>query len=715
MRIVRYLLEHKLALLLVFAILCVQAFCDLSLPRYTSDIVDTGIQQKGIEDAATTVMSARTFDAICMMADESDEELLRSSYTEQADGTYELNSNGEAQREALDEIVAVPLIVVEYSSQIEGFDLDQTLVAYEAGMISKADISSAVEAAEEQMGSESIVEQQALAAAQAEYEALGVDTSSIQMSYLWRIGLEMLLLAALMMLCNIAVAFVAARTGTKIGRDLRKRLFAQVVNFSEREIDSFSSASLITRCTNDIQLIQMVSIALQRMVLYAPILAVGGIIMVTQTNASMGWIIAVAVVAVFAAVGVLMAIAMPKFKILQSLIDKVNLISREILTGLPVVRAFNREEHEQARFGQANTALMKTQLFTNRVMTFMMPAMMLIMNIVSVCIVWIGGHAIDSGSMQTGDLIAFITYSMIIISSFLIIGMIAILLPRASVAAGRVDEVLAATASIVDAPEVQDAQLASTPGAEIAFEDVCFAYAQDSANVVDHLSFTAQAGKTTAIIGSTGSGKSTIIKLIERFYDVTSGRITVDGIDVRNLSQNALRATFGYSPQQAFLFSGTIASNVGYSTGDEADERIPMALEVAQASEFVASKEEGVDAPVSQGGTNVSGGQRQRLSIARALAADARAYLFDDSFSALDYKTDAQLRAELSKRLGGKTVLIVAQRIATIMHADKIIVLEDGRSVGQGTHEQLLASCPQYRAIAESQLSQADLARGGAA
>ena len=538
----------------------------------------------------------------------------------------------------------------------------------------------------------------------------------MQMDYLVATGAKMLGLAALGMVIAVIVGFLASRTAAKVGRSLRERLFNQVVNFSDAEIQSFSAASLITRGTNDVQLVQMVTVMLLRMVLYAPILAIGGIIMIARTDLSMGWIIIAAVAAIAVIMGVLMKVAMPKFKIMQKLIDRVNLVSRELLTGLPVIRAFGREQHEETRFDDANTRLMKTQLFTNRVMTFMMPLMMLIMNLVSVGIIWFGGHAIDAGNLQTGDLIAFITYSMVIIMGFLMIGMLSIMLPRADVAAQRIDEVLECKPSIAD-PELgnaKDALLGANglPGARIAFENVSFRYSDGAECVLEDVSFTCEPGKTTAIIGSTGSGKSTVLKLAERFHDVTSGRITVDGVDVRDVSQHALRAQLGYVPQAAFLFSGTIASNVGYGVDDADEDRIRAAADVAQAGEFIAERSEGLATPISQGGTNVSGGQRQRLAIARALATDARAYLFDDSFSALDYKTDAALRHELSSRLGGKTVVIVAQRISTVLNADQIVVLDDGRVVGAGTHEQLMESCQAYREIAMSQLSEEEL-KGG--
>lgn len=720
MRIIKNLAQHKLVVLLIVVLLCVQAACDLALPNYTSDIVDTGIQQQGVQDVAAEQLTGRTHDLVVMMLPESDEQMFADAYAQNEDGTYSLTESGKRDRAALDDAMALPMTVTCYADQIAELDLDQVKAAYDQGMIGKDDIQAMLDRARGSMGdmADTLIAQQGLAAARAEYEQLGYDLDAMQMDYLVATGAKMLGLAALGMVIAVMVGFLASRTAAKVGRSLRERLFNQVVGFSDAEIQSFSAASLITRGTNDVQLVQMVTVMLLRMVLYAPILAIGGIIMIARTDLSMGWIIIAAVAAIAVIMGVLMKVAMPKFKIMQKLIDRVNLVSRELLTGLPVIRAFGREQHEEARFDEANTRLMKTQLFTNRVMTFMMPLMMLIMNLVSVGIIWFGGHAIDAGNLQTGDLIAFITYSMVIIMGFLMIGMLSIMLPRADVAAQRIDEVLECKPSIADPDpgKAKDALLGANglPGARIAFENVSFRYSDGAECVLEDVSFTCEPGKTTAIIGSTGSGKSTVLKLAERFHDVTSGRITVDGIDVRDVSQHALRTQLGYVPQAAFLFSGTIASNVGYGVDDADENRIRAAADVAQASEFVAERPEGLATPISQGGTNVSGGQRQRLAIARALATDARAYLFDDSFSALDYKTDAALRHELSSRLGGKTVIIVAQRISTVLNADQIVVLDDGRVVGTGTHEQLMESCQEYREIAMSQLSEEELKGGDA-
>ena len=720
MRIIRYLKNCKVAVLLIVCLLVVQAFTDLALPHYTSDIVDVGIQQSGVEHAATDEMTAKTHDEIAMMLPVDDEQTFRDAYTETDDGTYKLNDQGKKEQEELDRMVALPLVAIHYSSQIPDLDLGQVMQAYEAGAIDKQKILDMLDEAKQHMGDmgDSIVDQQAIAAAKAEYESLGYNLSDMQMGYLVRIGLLMLGLAALGMVAAVLVGFIASRTAAKVGATLRSKLFRRVVSFSDAEVQSFSAASLITRGTNDIQLVQMVTVMLLRMVLYAPILAIGGIIMVSRTNLAMSWIIILAVAVIFVLIMVLMRVALPKFQIMQTLIDRVNLVSREILTGLPVIRAFDRQPYEEKRFDEASTKLMKTQLFTNRVMTFMMPLMMLIMNGVSVLIVWVGGSYIDNGTIQTGDLIAFITYAMVIIMGFLMIGMISIMLPRADVAAQRVNEVLETKPTICDpaADKARDAELRrSDEGATIAFNDVSFRYGDSKECVLEHIDFTAESGKTTALIGSAGSGKSTVIKLIERFYDVTEGSVTIDGVDVRDVTQQALREQLGYVPQKAFLFSGTIESNVAYADEGMPVDRIREAVDIAQASEFVASKEEGLGTRVSQGGSNVSGGQRQRLAIARALATEARAYLFDDSFSALDYKTDAALRQELHTRLGGKTVVIVAQRISTVLHADRIVVLDDGRIVGQGTHEELMETCEEYREIAMSQLSEAELNGGDAA
>ena len=725
MRVFKYLKHAKGAVILIICLLLVQAMCDLALPNFTSQIVDVGIQQAGIEHAATDEMSSDTYDDICALLSQDDEATFKSSYDETNSHTYKLNAYGKQHQTQLDKMVALPLVLIHDQTQMPDLNFREAIDRYHEGNATKEELFDLESKAKDQLDitDDAQLNQQAIVAARSEYESLGYNLSDMQMGYLARVGLLMLGLAALGMVVAICIGFIASRTAARIGAMLREQLFTKVVSFSEAEIQQFSAASLITRSTNDVQLVQMVIVITLRMVLFAPIVALGGIFMIVYTNPAMGWIVALAVVAVMGVVLLLMRIAMPKFKIMQTLIDKVNLVAREILTGLPVIRAFDRQEFEESRFDLANTQLMRTQLFTNRVMTFMMPAMMLLMNGVSVLIVWVGGFYVDNGVIQTGDLIAFITYAMVIIMSFLMIGMVSIMLPRADVAAGRINEVLACQPTITDSAHALQADIAlndslantfdaKPAGIEVRFDKVSFRYADTSECVLEDLSFVAEPGQTTAIIGSTGSGKTTIIKLIERFFDVSSGAILLNGIDVRDVSQATLRSQIGYVPQTAFLFGGTIATNVAYRDENMDAAQINTALDWAQATEFVSSKQDGINAEISQGGTNVSGGQRQRISIARALATPASIYLFDDCFSALDYKTDAALRHELAVNLGDVTKIVVAQRVATIMSANKIIVLDDGRIVGQGTHKELLEQCAEYREIAQSQLSEAELFGG---
>lgn len=679
-KIMKYLGEFKASVIAVVFLLILQAYCDLSLPSYTSDIVDVGIEQGGIENAVPEIMRAETLEGICLLSGEDG--LIRENYQLNEDGNYELQTEEPETIAALDEAMRGAIVTLYHQGE-NTEELSDTMASQMAVMFVRA-----------------------------EYEAVGVDLSAIQTKYLLTTGGKMLLMTILMMTASIAVGFLAARVSAGIGMRLRNRVFRKVVSFSHAEMDQFSTASLITRSTNDIQQIQMVAVMLLRMVCYAPILGIGGIIKVVNTRTGMGWIIVVAVILILALVGVLMKIAMPKFKLMQTLVDRMNLVSREILTGIPVIRSFSREKYEEERFDKANKELMSTQIFTNRVMTFMMPTMMFIMNGITVAIVWFGSKGIDLGNLQIGDMMAFITYSMQIVMSFLMLTMISVMLPRAGVAAERIEEILNKEPSVLDKEQVQDENLSGK--GIVAFENVNFRYPGAEEDALSDISFIAEPGKTTAVIGSTGSGKSTLLHLIPRFYDVTGGRITFDGIDIRELSQKKLRSLLGFVPQKGVLFSGTIKSNIKF-IGEEkvSDEMMKEAAEIAQAGEFIESKKENYESPIAQGGTNVSGGQKQRLSIARAIAGRPKVFLFDDSFSALDYKTDAVLRKALYEKLSDATVIIVAQRISTILHADQIIVLDEGKIAGIGRHEELLQTCEAYQEIAKSQLSESEL-KGGA-
>ena len=717
-KIVKYLGEAKAAVLAIILLLIVQAYCDLSLPSYTSDIVDIGIEQGGIENIAPQVMRRETYENISLFMEEEDMPLLEQSYTLNDEGNYELNTSDKEVIETLNTTMRIPIVMVSMLSQGQTVDgqevtMDSIREMTDAGMFDKEALlamkNQALEAYGEEM-SDMMTEQMAIVFGKGEYEAAGLDLQAMQTRYLLTTGGKMLLMTIIMMAAAIGVGFLASRTSAGIGMRLRNRVFRKVVSFSHAEMDQFSAASLITRSTNDIQQVQMVSVMLLRMVCYAPILGIGGIIKVSTTRTGMGWIIVVAVIAIVVLVGTLVKVAMPKFKQMQKLVDRLNLVSREILTGIPVIRAFSREKFEEERFDKANQDLMKTQLFTNRVMTFMMPTMMLIMNAITVMIVWFGAKGIDMGSMQVGDMMAFITYAMQIVMSFLMITMISIMLPRAGVAADRIDEVLHTEPTIVDAEVTRDEEVAGK--GEVSFEQVDFQFPGADENAISEVSFTAKPGQTTAIIGSTGCGKSTLLHLILRFYDVTKGRITIDGIDIREISQKKLRSMIGFVPQKGVLFSGTIASNLKFAEEEITDEQMKEAAQIAQATEFIEEKQETYDSPIAQGGTNVSGGQKQRLSIARAIAKQPKIFLFDDSFSALDYKTDAALRRALNEKITDATVIIVAQRISTILHADQIIVLDEGRVMGIGTHEELLQSCEAYQEIAKSQLSEAEL-KGG--
>ena len=731
----KYAAVHWKSLLAIIAVLFIQAYCDLSLPAYTSDIVNVGIQQGGIEDQVPEALRPDEMEKLLLFVPEEDRETVLDAY-ETDSSTYDTEayvlresvSGDEEQMDALSDILAGPMMLTagfesgsDMTEQI-GAQLKENIPAQMVSddmtvfdilkMMPEQQRDALIEEMEKQMGDlpDTILDQAAVSYVGSAYEALGMDMDGIQIRYLLVTGGKMVALAFLGMAASVLVGFLASRVGAATGRDLRGNVFRKVVGFSNNEFDHFSTASLITRSTNDIQQIQLIIVMLLRIVLYAPILAIGGVIQVFQTNVSMSWIIGLAVLLIGLVILVLFLVAMPKFRILQTLVDKVNLVMREILTGLPVIRAFSTQEHEEERFDDANRMLTKTNLFVNRAMTFMMPVMMLIMNGVSVLIMWNGAHGIDEGQMQVGDMMAFIQYTMQIIMGFLMLCMLSIMLPRAAVAADRVEEVLSSRTVIHD-PE-QPKSFSGEKKGLLVFDHVSFKYPGADENVLHDITFTAKPGETTAIIGSTGSGKSTLVNLIPRFYDVSEGNITLDGVDIREVTQHELREKLGYVPQKGLLFSGDIASNIMFGNPGGSEREMTEAAEIAQAAEFIDEKPDGYHSHIAQGGSNVSGGQKQRLSIARAIAKRPEVFIFDDSFSALDFKTDVTLRKALKKRTKDSTVLIVAQRISTILNAEQIIVLDDGRVAGIGTHKDLLKNCEVYRQIAASQLSESELAAG---
>ena len=731
----KYAAAQWRSMLAIIVILFVQAYCDLSLPAYTSDIVNVGIQQGGIEDQIPETISVEEMERLLLFVPQDSQQKVLDAY-ETDSSTYETEAyvlkasvaEDEDAMADLEEILQGPMMLTagfesgsDMTKQIED-QIKANLPAQMAGadadmfdimaMLSQDQREALVESMGAQLDEvpDSILDQAAVSYVRSAYENVGMDMNEMQTDYLLSTGGKMAALAFLGMAASVMVGFLASRVGASTGRNLRSRVFKKVVDFSNNEFDHFSTASLITRSTNDIQQIQLLTVMLLRIVLYAPILAIGGIWQVFQTNVSMSWIIALAVVLIALVILVLFLVAMPKFKILQTLVDKVNLVMREILTGLPVIRAFSTERHEEERFDAANMDLTKTNLFVNRAMTFMMPVMMLVMNGVSVLIMWTGAHGIDEGQMQVGDMMAFIQYTMQIIMGFLMLCMLSIMLPRAAVAADRVEEVLQSKTVIHD-PDQSKAFDESEKGM-LHFEHVSFRYPGAEENVLHDITFTAKPGQTTAIIGSTGSGKSTLVNLIPRFYDVTEGSITLDGVDIREVSQHDLRERLGYVPQKGLLFSGDIASNIMFGNPDGSEEDMVEAAEIAQATEFIEAKPDRYESHIAQGGSNVSGGQKQRLSIARAIAKHPEVFIFDDSFSALDFKTDVTLRKALKKRTKNSTVLIVAQRISTILNAEQIIVLDEGRVAGMGTHSELLETCEVYQQIAASQLSEAELNAG---
>ena len=749
------------SIIIIVALLFVQAWCDLSLPSYTSDIIDVGIQNNGVEHVVPEALTAEEFETTEFIMTDEEADLWESIYEKDGD-IYRLQVTSRSELNEIDDTLAVPLIMNYQMSAMEesavkelvakqtgadvstlenvsiedlGAMLGVNLQSFEqekedddgntvtvncadirpvfesmlkSGMLEKDTLLSMRDSMEDTidtMGS-SLVKSMGVAYAVSCDKAAGLDVEKIQKNYLVTAGLKMVGMALMIGIVTVLVGFFASRVGAGIGRTLREKVFKQVVGFSNAEMDKFSTASLITRSTNDIQQIQMVSVMLLRMVAYAPILGVGGVLKVMQTGAGMGWIIVLAILVILGYVMVLMAVTMPKFQLMQKLVDNINLVSREILTGLSVIRAFGREKKEEDRFDVANKDLTKTMLFTNRVMTFMMPGMMMIMNVLSVGIVRVGAHKIDAGTMQVGAMTAFITYAMMIVMSFLMLTMMSIMLPRAAVAADRIDEVIQTESSIHDAKEPEKV---TTHNGVVKFSHVNFKYPGAEEDVLHDIDFTAEPGQTTAIIGSTGCGKSTLVNLIPRLYDVTDGSITLDGKDIRNITMSDLRDEIGFVPQKGVLFSGTIASNLRFGKDDATDEEIKKAAEIAQATEFIEAKDDKYESAIAQGGSNVSGGQKQRLAIARAIAKDPKIFIFDDSFSALDLKTDAALRKALAENVKDSTVIIVAQRISTILHAEQILVLDDGKIVGKGTHEELLKSCEVYQQIAKSQLSAKEL------
>ena len=733
-KLFQFLKPYAPRVLLILCVLVVQAYCDLSLPTYTSNIVNVGIQQSGIDEEIPENISEEEMNRLLLFVSEDDRQDIQDAYEKSSESfdydgeVLTLKDSVKSDNEKLDaltEEMKLPMMLTagfengsdttkqmegqlkEQMSQVPGIEKMSVFDIF--GMMDDTQRAAIVDKITEQMDKmpDSILDQAAISYVKSTYEQIGLDTGHMSTVYILKTGAKMLGLAALGMAASILACLMASRVGAKVGRGLRRDTFRKVIGFSNAEFDKFSTASLITRSTNDIQQIQFLTVMILRIVLYAPVMAIGGILKVSKTNVDMFWIIGLAVLLIVMVVAVLFIVVMPKFKIVQNMVDKLNLVSREILTGLPVIRAFHTEKHEEERFDKANKDLTKLNLFVNRAMTFMMPTMMLVMNGITVLIVWVGGHSINDGAMQVGDMMAFIQYAMQIIMSFLMICMISVMLPRAAVSAERVDEVLKSETKIHDPKDPKT--LPKNGKGEVAFEHVSFRYPGAEEDVLHDITFTAKPGETTAFIGSTGCGKSTLVNLIPRFYDVTEGKITIDGQDVRNLTQHELREKLGYVPQKGVLFSGNIASNIMFGNPTGSEQEMTEAAQIAQAVEFIDTKPERYKSPISQGGANVSGGQKQRLSIARAIAKHPDVYIFDDSFSALDYKTDTVLRSALKEKTTDSVVLIVAQRISTILHAEQIIVLDDGKIVGKGTHKELLKTCDAYYQIAASQLSESEL------
>lgn len=719
MQIIKNLKPYWKSVLIIVLLLIVQAYCDLALPDYTSKLIDTGIQNYGIDHCSPLQIPEKAYTIIKGFMDEDDVTVWEKYYEQSDDGIYRMTDDGKDHIDEIDQACMEPMMMYYYPYTMVDSDEDNQLKQMLAASGMTLDelppemwsqmgtqMKQMIDSMRDSMGDDMMMSS-AITCTRTCYDSMDYNYKDIQMSYLKRVGVEMILMTLLMVASAVLTGLVAARVAAGVGCDLRESIFKRVISFSDAEINRFSTASLITRSTNDVQQIQMVTVMLLRMVLYAPVLAVGGIIKVVESGASMGWVIVVAVAGILVVLGVLMAIALPKFKIMQDLVDRVNLVSREILTGIPVIRAFGREKFEEERFDKANKDLTKTSLFVNHVMTFMMPVLMFIMYAVTILIEWVAAHRIDSGELQVGSMTAFITYTMMIIMSFLMIGMLSVMLPRAGVAADRIKEVIDTESTICDKPDCK--KLEAVKGV-VRYEHVSFAYPGADEDVLTDLDFEARPGETTAIIGSTGCGKSSLVQLMPRFYDVTGGKITIDGTDIRDVSIESLRENIGYVPQKGVLFSGTIASNIRFGAEDASDEQMKKAAAIAQATDFIEEKDKQYDSSISQGGTNVSGGQKQRLAIARAVARNAKIYIFDDSFSALDFKTDVAVRKALREDMTDSTVFIVAQRVSTILHADQILVLDEGKIVGKGTHKELMENCPVYEQIARSQLSEKEIA-----
>ena len=719
MQIFRNLKPYWKSVIIIALLLVLQAYCDLSLPDYTSNLIDTGIQNYGIENCSPQQIPEKAYKVIGGFMDDDEKAVWEKYYKDGSDGYYYLTEDGEEHIDEVDSACMKGLMMYYYPYQMVNSDEDNEIKTGLDKMGITLDempeemwaqigeqMKPTVDGMLDSMG-ENYMESTAIACTRICYDSFGYDYKAGQMSYLKWAAVKMLGMSLLMAAAAVLIGLVASRVAASVACGLREKVFNKVIAFSDAEINKFSTASLITRSTNDVQQIQMVTVMMLRMVLYAPILSIGGIVKVAENGAGMGWVIFIGIAAVVILMGTLMVIAMPKFKVMQTLVDRVNLVSREILTGIPVIRAFGREEREEERFDEANKDLTKNTLFVNRVMTFAMPILMFIMYAISILIEWVAAHKIDAGVLQVGSMTAFITYTMLIIMSFLMLSMMSVMLPRASVAADRIQEIIDTDVTVQD---VAGANKLEAPRGVVKYDNVAFAYPGADENVLENISFEAKPGQTTAIIGSTGCGKSTLVQLLPRFYDVTEGSITIDGQDIRDLTMESVRQNIGFVPQKGILFSGTIASNIRFGAPDASDEDVKLAAEIAQASDFIEEKEHGYDSAVAQGGGNVSGGQKQRLAIARAIARKPKILIFDDSFSALDFKTDVAVRKALGEHVNDSTVFIVAQRVSTILSADQILVLDEGTIVGKGTHKELMQTCEEYRQIAESQLSPSEIA-----